>query len=145
MASPTREVLKEVKLQDSAKSQEVEVCSADDRPLKYSDNTIPSLFVPDEQTKLAFRSYAARTNNGLLRDYNEDRVSIIQKIFVDNTQDYPASLFALFDGHSGSGCADYLRDNLHYYLTKQVNFKNDKSAALRDSLFEIEQTYLEKA
>jgi protein phosphatase 2C family protein 2/3 len=26
------------------------------------------------------------------------------------------SFFGVYDGHGGSGCADYLRDNLHQFI-----------------------------
>lgn len=97
----------------------------------------------DPATKLSFRGYAARTSNGLLRDYNEDRVSIIQKIYVDSVQEYPTSFFALFDGHSGANCADYLRDSLHQHITRQPAFVKDKLKALTDGILECEYKFLE--
>ena len=105
----------------------------------------PRRFLPDPTTKLAYRSYAARTNNGLFRDYNEDRVSIIQKIYMDSTQDFPVSFFALFDGHSGVTCADYLRDNLHQIITKQSCYRKDKKKALSLGILEAEDKFLAMA
>jgi len=63
-------------------------------------------------------AYAANTYKGLIRNYNEDRVSIILNIMkpsnYKNEDIWPVcSFFAVYDGHSGSACADYLRDNLH--------------------------------
>lgn len=100
---------------------------------------------PDPSTKLTYRAYAAKTNNGLHRKYNEDRVSIIQKIFVDVCQPFPISYFSLFDGHSGITCADYLRDSLHKYIVKQACFKEDKKRAIREGIIECEKKYLEHA
>lgn len=88
-------------------------------------------FEADKVTKLAFRAYAARTHNGTVRAYNEDRVSIIQKIVADGKQAYPTSYFGLFDGHSGANVVDFLRDRLHELLTRQPTFASDKQAALR--------------
>ena len=62
-------------------------------------------------------AYAAATNQGVVRDYNEDRISILLNIprppsYTGKT--WPnCSFFAVLDGHGGSGCADYLKDNLH--------------------------------
>lgn len=68
-------------------------------------------------------SYSAITTEGLYRDYNEDRVAIIFNISKPTTyveteeQPWPkCSFFGLYDGHGGSGCADFLRDNLHKYV-----------------------------
>ncbi len=63
------------------------------------------------------RAYAANTNQGLVRNYNEDRVSIILNILKPpnrQIENWPrCSFFGIYDGHGGSACADFLRDNLH--------------------------------
>jgi len=64
-------------------------------------------------------SYAANTHQGISRNYNEDRVSIILNMTkpsqkVSTVKEWPkCSFFAIYDGHGGSLCADYLKDNLH--------------------------------
>ena len=76
-------------------------------------------------------SYAANTHQGiqryttilsslttLSRNYNEDRVSIILNMTrpasKKNIPVWPkCSYFAIYDGHGGSACADYLKDCLH--------------------------------
>lgn len=67
------------------------------------------------------RSYAACTNQGPVRQYNEDRVSIILNIAKpDHCTDWKkAAYFGVFDGHGGVDCADYLRDSLHTFLVKE--------------------------
>jgi protein phosphatase 2C family protein 2/3 len=65
------------------------------------------------------KSYAANTNQGIIRDYNEDRVSIILNILKPRNKsgDWPqVCFFGVFDGHGGAACADYLRDNLHNFV-----------------------------
>ena len=67
-------------------------------------------------------AYAANTHNGLVRGYNEDRISIVLDlkkhspnkgaVAVPSVQK-KVSFFAIFDGHGGSVCAEFLRDNLH--------------------------------
>ena len=53
------------------------------------------------------------------RNYNEDRVAIILNIMKPKSKevqnDYwpKCSFFGIYDGHGGSGCADFLRDSLH--------------------------------
>ena len=115
--------------------------------LDETNNASTEIKIPkfeiDPDTKLSYRAYAARTNNGLFRNYNEDRVSIIQKIFVDNNQQDPTSFFALFDGHSGPKVADYLRDNMHQHITKSKAFRSDKRQALRQGIIEAENKCLE--
>jgi protein phosphatase PTC2/3 len=42
------------------------------------------------------------------------------------------SFFAIYDGHGGNLCADFLRDNLHDYIIKDPSFpKNPKEAIER--------------
>ena len=52
------------------------------------------------------------------RNYNEDRVSIILNMTRPSSKKslpvWPkCSYFAIYDGHGGSACADYLKDSLH--------------------------------
>ena len=62
-------------------------------------------------------AYSAITTEGLVRNYNEDRVSIILNIPKPQNytkDDWPkCSFFAIYDGHGGANCSDFLRDNLH--------------------------------
>lgn len=127
--------------------QEAEVISIDAESLSnpLTAQTSSKRFAVDAETKLSYRAYAARTNNGLMRKYNEDRVSIIQKIFLDNDQSHPTSFFALFDGHSGVKCADYLRDNLHQFITRKPAFRRDKRRALVEGILECEARFIEHA
>lgn len=68
------------------------------------------------------RAYAANTNRGIIRNYNEDRVSIILNILKPQNrmgEEWPkCSFFGVFDGHGGNACADYLRDNLHQFVIR---------------------------
>lgn len=52
------------------------------------------------------KAYAANTNKGIIRNYNEDRVSIILNILKPSSrkgEDWPkCSFFGVFDGHGGS-------------------------------------------
>ena len=64
------------------------------------------------------RGYCANTFHGLVRNYNEDRVSIILNITrPEALEKWPkCSYFAVFDGHGGSLCSDFLRDNMHKFV-----------------------------
>jgi hypothetical protein len=79
-----------------------------------------------ENSKFGARSngyvvgYGANTNQGLIRNYNEDRVSIIVNVLKPNSrinEDWPkVSFFGIYDGHGGNKCADFLKENLHQYV-----------------------------
>jgi protein phosphatase 2C family protein 2/3 len=65
--------------------------------------------------------YSANTNQGIVRSYNEDRVTIILNFIQPKEKNLPywpkCSFFGLYDGHGGSLCAEYLRDYLHHFVT----------------------------
>jgi hypothetical protein len=65
-------------------------------------------------------SFAVNSHNGCKRNYNEDRASIIVNVKNPNPEiqrKWPiVSYFAIFDGHSGNKCADFLKENLHNYV-----------------------------
>jgi len=92
----------------------------------------------DEPTKTSnkrsgiVRAYAANTNQGLVRNYNEDRVSIITNLLPPKDRKdveldkWPrCSYFGIYDGHGGSLCADFLRDNLHQFVILEPSFPSD--------------------
>ena len=93
------------------------------------------------------QAYAANTNQGVFRNYNEDRVSIILNITKPSfkqIENWPTwSFFAVYDGHGGASCADFLRDNLHQFIVKQTSFPSDPVTAIRDGFAEAESFFLE--
>ncbi|CAD8157050.1 unnamed protein product [Paramecium pentaurelia] len=95
-------------------------------------------------------AYAANTHQGLVRQYNEDRVSIILNLMRPNSnvnQGYwpQSSFFAVYDGHGGPQCADFMRDNLHQYIIKEDCFPNNPKLAIERGVSKAEKTYLEMA
>lgn len=89
------------------------------------------------------KSYAANTNQGILRDYNEDRVSIILNVARPENKKHEkqwpkVSFFGVFDGHGGSSCADFLRDNLHLFIVRDHLFPENPKAAIHNGFNEAE-------
>jgi serine/threonine protein phosphatase PrpC len=54
----------------------------------------------------------------MVKNYNEDRVSIIMNITKPNFKGkWPkCSYFGIFDGHGGHICSDFLKDNMHKFV-----------------------------
>ena len=54
----------------------------------------------------------------MIKNYNEDRVSIIMNITKPNYKGRQpkCSYFSVFDGHGGDNCSNFLRDNMHKYV-----------------------------
>jgi protein phosphatase PTC2/3 len=47
-------------------------------------------------------AYGANTHNGIIRSYNEDRISIVLDLKrPDHVADSKIMFFAIFDGHGG--------------------------------------------
>lgn len=114
-----------------------------------SENELPSC----EPTKCSINSYgvveafAANTNQGLIRSYNEDRVAIILNIAKPphrSEETWPkCSFFGVYDGHGGAGCADFLRDNLHHFVIKEDFFPWDPREALKRGFASAERAFTE--
>jgi protein phosphatase 2C family protein 2/3 len=66
------------------------------------------------------RAYAVNTHAGLFVDTNYDRISIVTNLQAGGSAEKNAkvSFFAVYDGHNGAGCAEFLRDNLHFFLAR---------------------------
>jgi len=122
------------------------------KPSEEDEFNIPDIGATKHSLKGsgAVKAYAANTHKGLVRDYNEDRVSIILNISKPATSKYqgvwPAcSYFAIFDGHGGETCAEFLRDNLHQMVVRNDSFPLDPVTALERGCAEAEAKFMEKA
>lgn len=88
-------------------------------------------FVIGELEFEACRYNAEQHSDTGMRPSNEDAEVIIQNLFV---APHPVSYYAVFDGHGGSECSSFLKDNLHKYLQK--HYKNGFSDEGIASAFE---------
>ena len=94
-------------------------------------------------------SYAANTFKGIVRDYNEDRVSIVINLtkpkFINYNGPWPKiAYFGVFDGHAGSKCVEYLRNNLLNYIMNNSHFPNNIPSAIKHGFKKIDEDYLTK-
>ena len=122
-----------------------EKCNLDLELLELSFNNF-------EQGKTSTKSmgiihaYAANTYQGLIRDYNEDRVSIIinmSKPEKYNKNYWPkTSFFGIYDGHGGCKCADFLRDNLHNFIFNDQNYPENVCEAIKNGFLKAEKEFL---
>ena len=92
-------------------------------------------------------SYAANTNQGIVRNYNEDRVSIIINMnkpdTYNSTLPWPKiSYFAIFDGHAGNKCAEYLRENLLKLICSNIYFPENIPEAIRYGFEKADEQFL---
>ena len=92
-------------------------------------------------------SYAANTHQGIVRNYNEDRVSII--INMNKINNYKNSIpwpkisyFAIFDGHAGNKCAEYLRENLLRLICSNKYFPENIPEAIKYGFEKADEYFL---
>ena len=73
------------------------------------------------------KSFAANTHVGLMRKANEDRIAIILNVIQPVNKEQKISeeiwpkiqIFAVYDGHGGNQCAEYLKEHLHNNIILQ--------------------------
>lgn len=100
------------------------------------------------KTMGVIKAYGANTYQGLVRNYNEDRVSII--INMAKPQNYSknywprTSFFGIYDGHGGSMCSEFLRDSLHKLILNDINYPDNVELAIKNGFFNAEKTFLNK-
>ena len=124
-----------------------------EQPLNLSMIDDNSIALPvskvSQKTFRHIHSYAANTFKGIVRDYNEDRVSIILNMnkpkFLEYNGPWPKiAYFGVFDGHAGNKCAEFLRDNLLNYIIKNNYFPKDIPNAIKYGFKKIDEDYLIK-
>ena len=97
------------------------------------------------------RSFAANTHVGLVRKANEDRIAIILNVIQPVLKepkmpeaDWPKiQIFAVYDGHGGNQCAEYLKEHLHNEIIMQPDFPHNINAAIMKGAHRTDQNYLD--
>jgi serine/threonine protein phosphatase PrpC len=122
----------------------------EDIPLKSGREIIVPNF---EVTKTSVKrngvvsAYAANTHQGIVRNYNEDRVSIILNIVKPPSRKnevWPKwSFFGIYDGHGGAKWAEYLRDYLHQFVIRDPAFPKHPKQAIINGFKQAEEKFLE--
>ena len=92
------------------------------------------------------KAYGANTYQGTIRNYNEDRVSIIINMNKPNNLKHSSwpkvSFFGIYDGHGGKGCAEYLRDNLHKFICENQYFPFNVPEAIKRGFHFAEKDFI---
>lgn len=91
------------------------------------------------------KSFSYNTFQGLFKDYNEDRVSVcslVKKPSSSKMKTWPKiSYFAIFDGHGGEECSEFLKNNYMNYLIENANFPFDIKLSMIESFQKIEDDF----
>ena len=92
--------------------------------------------------------YGVNTYKGIIRNYNEDRVSIVVNakkpgINNDYQKNWPnISFFGIYDGHAGNKCSEYLKNNLHNYIFNSSDFPNNPLKAIEQGFKICENNFM---
>ena len=92
-------------------------------------------------------AYAFNSYNGKVRDYNEDTTKTIvnypKKVIVNGKIIAPhISYFAVFDGHGGKKCSEFLRDKLDYYILNSKYFPAYPIQAVKEGFMNAEKAFM---
>ena len=91
------------------------------------------------------KAYGVNTYQGLVRNYNEDRVSIIINMAKPKnyTKSYwpKTSFFGIYDGHGGNQCSEFLRDSLHKLILNDNNYPENVELAIKNGFKNAEKNF----
>ena len=93
-------------------------------------------------------AYGANTYKGIIRSYNEDRISVIVNAKYNNQKmkkfnSPKVSYFGVYDGHAGNKCCDFLKNNLHNYIFKSEFFPDYPEKAIEQGFDACENKFIE--
>lgn len=96
-----------------------------------------------------FRGIVVNTSSGASMNYNEDRITVLvraQEKFESLVQKgiQSCNYLAVYDGHGGAECADYLKDNLHVHLMRNLDTK-DPTSCIKDAIKAADEEFLLRA
>ena len=99
-------------------------------------NFFPSITSSSEQftNDDVIKGYAQNSSMGNIRDYNEDTITATKIILNNEKENF--YFFGVYDGHGGSGCSTYLKNNLHNFI------KNFSKESFKEAISEAEEKYL---
>ena len=105
------------------------------QPAKHSENPFDKII-----------SYGVNTHRGTIRQYNEDRVTILINASINKNNNInisqKISLFSIYDGHAGNKCCEYLKTYLHHYIFDSEFFPQNPIKAIEQGFKNCENNFL---
>ena len=134
---PTLSLEKEKNLQ-----QKPRILTLDLLTKKYDEYELPKF---SNKQIGPLKSYSFNTYQGLYKDYNEDKIivsSLLKKPTSSKLKTWPKiSYFAIFDGHGGEECSEFLKENYDKYLIENKNFPFDIKLSMIETFQKIEEDF----
>jgi protein phosphatase 2C family protein 2/3 len=95
------------------------------------------------------KGFVVNTHKGCVRAGNEDRVSILlnaqHKFRKSERKMNNCAMFSVFDGHGGTDCCNFLKENLHNKILADLDIHNDFDTSMKKIFTEVDATYLKRA
>ena len=93
--------------------------------------------------------YGGNSYNGIIRKYNEDKIKIIPDYKLNKTVKKKngeiinphISYFAVYDGHGGNKCSNFLQENLHNYIFNSNYFPLYTMQAINAAFLQAEKSF----
>ena len=106
------------------------------QPAKHSENSFDKII-----------SYGVNTYRGTIRQYNEDRVTILINASINKNNNISnnfnkISLFSIYDGHAGNKCCEYLNTYLHHYIFESEFFPQNPIKAIEQGFRNCENNFI---
>ena len=94
------------------------------------------------------KSFAYNSYRGLYKEYNEDKVSVVSQIkrpSPSKMKSWPKiSYFAIFDGHGGETCSEFLKENFLNFLIENKNFPYDIKTCFNETFEKAEEEFFKQ-
>ena len=108
----------------------------------------PSVELSQDSSNI-IAGYGANSYNGLIRKNNEDKIKVVpnykltKEVKKKNGEiiNPNISYFAIYDGHGGNGCSNYLQENLHNFLFSSDYFPLYPLQAIYQAYEKAEQNF----
>ena len=95
------------------------------------------------------KGFIVNTHKGCVRASNEDRVSILlnaqHKFRKSMRKMNNCAMFSVFDGHGGTDCCNFLKENLHNKILADLDIHKDFDNSMKKIFSEVDSTYLKRA
>jgi serine/threonine protein phosphatase PrpC len=110
-----------------------------DASLRREKANLTRLSMAHEREQPQGERFAVCSRQGR-RNYNEDRfvcrvrnASIYEQKSIFGHKSEPYDLFAVFDGHGGPNCAEFLKEHFPLLLARSKNLESNPELALRET------------
>ena len=98
-------------------------------------------------------AYGGNSYNGIVRKINEDKIKIIANYKLPNEVkkkngeiiNPSISYFAIYDGHGGNKCSNFLQENLHEYIFSSKYFPLYTLQAIKSAFLQAEKNFFSMA